>query len=59
MPCKLHCHGPYRAGFYVSTCVNRWWTVRTAGQDGLWNAINNTLMFIGESTPRAPHLQHG
>jgi hypothetical protein len=35
------------AGFYISIGINRWWTMRTAGHDGLCNAISNIFMIVG------------
>jgi hypothetical protein len=34
-------------GFYISIGINRWWTMRTTGHDGLCNAISNIFMIVG------------
>lgn len=34
-------------GMYLTTCLNRWWSIRTTGEDAFMNSANNISILLG------------
>lgn len=39
-------------GFFISTCLARWWAVRADGIGGLWGNVDDIVLLIGAFFPR-------